>query len=155
DKPIAERYLVLLERFSRGDFGYSFSRGEQVRSVVVSGAQRTILLTVLAFITEVVIGIPLALFVVSRRGRLADRLLLTAAGAGSTVPGFLIGLLLLYVFAFRLRLFPLGGAGPLFSRYYVLPVLSVGVPFGLVLARLIRTKLLEEEQADYVFFALS
>lgn len=155
NKPFIERYLVTLGHLVQGNLGYSFSRGEAVRAVVVSGVQRTLTLTVLAFAVEIIIGIPIALFVVSRKGRVADRLLLAAAGASSAVPGFLIGLLLLYFFAFRLRLFPLGGVGPLFSRYYVLPVLSVGVPFGLVMARLLRTKLLDERQEDYAFFALS
>jgi len=155
DKPFFERYGLMLERFAHGNFGYSFSRSEPVRSVIARGAKRTLLLASLAFLVEVIIGIPLSVFVVSRRGRLADRLLLAAAGASSTVPGFLIGLILLYAFAFRLHLFPLGGTGPLFSRYYVLPVLSVGLPFGLVLARLLRIRLLEEEDQDYVFFALS
>ena len=155
DRPILDRYGLMLDRFTHGDLGYSFSRSEAVRSVVARDAKRTLLLTVLAFATEVAIGVPLAVFVVSRKRRLADRSLLAAAGASSSVPGFLIGLLLLYVFAFKLGWFPLGGVGPLFSRYYVLPVLSVGVPFGLVMARLLRTKLLEEQHEDYVAFALS
>jgi len=154
DRPLLERYGLMLQRFAHGDLGYSFSRSEAVRSVVARDVKQTLTLTVLAFVTEVAIGIPLALFVVSRKGRAADRTLLTAAGASSAVPGFLIGLLLLYFFAFKLPWFPLGGAGPLFSRYYVLPVLSVGVPFGLVMARLLRTRLLDEQQEDYVSFAL-
>jgi peptide/nickel transport system permease protein len=155
DRPLVDRYGLMLERFAHGDLGYSFSRSEAVRSVVARDVKQTLTLTVFAFVTEVAIGIPLALFVVSRKGRLADRSLLTAAGASSSVPGFLIGLLLLYFFAFKLGWFPLGGVGPVFSSYYVLPVLSVGVPFGLVMARLLRTKLLDEQQEDYVAFALS
>ena len=67
----------------------SFSRGEEVRTVVASGAQRTVLLTVLAFITEVLIGIPLALFVVSRKGRWADRFFWRPQGQVARCPAFL------------------------------------------------------------------
>jgi peptide/nickel transport system permease protein len=77
--------------------------------------------------------------------------LLSAAGATSAVPAFLVGLVLIYVFAFRLGWFPLGGKGS--AAAYALPTLSLGVPFGLVLARLLRTTLLEELEQPYVTFA--
>src|SRR5919107_1412412 len=82
---------------------------------------------------------------------IADRLLLIAAGATSAIPAFLVGLLLIYVFAFRLGWFPLGGIRS--PAAYVLPVLTLGIPFGLVLARLLRTSLLEQLDQSYVAFA--
>ncbi len=155
DRPFLVRYVDAMGRFVRGDLGYSFSRSEPVRSVVARGMKDTLMLTALAFAAEVIIGVPLAVFVVSRRGRAADRLLVGLAGATSAVPSFLIGLLLLYFFAFRLEWFPLGGTGPILSRAYVLPVACVAIPFGLVFARLLRTTLLEERDQSYVAFALA
>jgi peptide/nickel transport system permease protein len=155
DKPFLTRYAETLDRFAHANLGYSFSRSEQVRSVIARGLPSTLALTALAFAGELAIGIPLALFVNGRRRRWADWLLVGAAGATSAVPVFLVGLLLLYVFAFRLQWFPLGGAGPLFSRTYVLPVATIAIPFGLVLARLLRTSLLEEQEKAYVMFALA
>ena len=108
-------------------------------------------LTGLAFATEVLIGVPLAVWVVSRRGRLADRALLAAAGATSALPSFLVGLLLIYVFAFQLGWFPLGGSSS--AGAFVLPVLRLGIPFGLVFARILRTSLLEQEREAYATFA--
>ena len=64
---------------------------------------------------------------------------------------FLVGLLLIYVFAFRLRIFPLGGGGS--PAAYVLPVLTLGIPFGLVLARLLRTSLLEQRNQPFIAFS--
>jgi peptide/nickel transport system permease protein len=151
DDPLPVRYADTMLRTAQGDLGYSFSRGDAVSAVLLRSLPNTLLLTVLAFLLEVAIGVPLALWVVSRRGGLADRLLLAAAGATSAVPAFLVGLVLIYVFAFRLGWFPLGGAAS--PQAYVLPVVTLGVPFGLVLARLLRTSLLEQLDQPYVAFA--
>lgn len=151
DRPVGERYVDAMARLARGDLGVSFARGEEVTTAVLRSLPGTLMLTGLAFAAELAIGIPLALWVVSRRGRLADRLLLGAAGATSALPSFLVGLLLLYAFAFRLGWFPLGGSGS--PAAYVLPVLCLGIPFGLVFARILRTSLLEQEREPFATFA--
>ncbi len=150
DDPLPVRYLGSLARMAQGDLGFSFAKAEPVTTVLLRSLPSTLLLTALAFLVEVVIAIPLALWVVARGG-LADRLLVILAGATAAIPAFLVGLLLIYLFAFRLRLFPLGGAGS--PAAYVLPVLTLGIPFGLVLARLLRTSLLEQREQPYVVFS--
>jgi peptide/nickel transport system permease protein len=150
DEPLPVRYAESLLRMAQGDLGYSFAKAEPVVDVLLRSLPSTLLLTALAFLVEVLVAIPLALWVVSRGG-LADRLLVIAAGFTTAVPAFLVGLLLIYVFAFRLRLFPLGGADS--PAAYVLPVLTLGLPFGLVLARLLRTSLLEQQGQPYVTFS--
>lgn len=150
DDPLPVRYIDALARMARGDLGYSFAKAEPVTSVLLRSLPPTLALTALAFIVEILIAIPLALWVVSRGG-LADRLLVVAAGATAAIPAFLVGILLIYVFGFRLGWFPLGGAGS--PAAYVLPVVTLGVPFGLVLARLLRTSLLEQSSQPYVTFS--
>lgn len=150
DDPLPVRYVDALARMARGDLGYSFAKAEPVTSVLLRSLPPTLALTALAFLVEVLIAIPLALWVVSRGG-LADRLLVVAAGATSAVPAFLVGILLIYVFGFRLGWLPLGGTGS--PAAYILPVLTLGVPFGLVLARLLRTSLLEQSGQPYVTFS--
>ena len=151
DQPLLTRFTTTFTRLASGDLGYSFSRGEPVTDVLTRSLPPTLLLTALAFLVEVAIGIPVALWVISRRGRWADRLLVAAAGATSVIPAFLVGLIFIYIFAFVLGWFPLGGGGSLAG--YVLPVLAVGIPFGLVLARLLRTTLLDEADEAYAVFA--
>lgn len=151
DQPLPVRYVDAMTRMAQGDLGYSFARGDPVTTVLLRSLPPTLLLTLLSFVVEVAVGIPLALWVVSRRRGLADRLLLIGAGATSAIPPFLVGLLLLYVFAFRLRLFPIGGAGS--PAAYVLPVVTLGIPYALVLARLLRTSLLEQSGQPYVTFS--
>jgi peptide/nickel transport system permease protein len=150
DEPLPVRYATALNRMAQGDLGYSFAKGEPVASVLLRSLPSTLLLTALAFLVEVLIAIPLALLAVSRGG-MVDRLLVIAAGATTAVPAFLVGLLRIYVFAFRLRIFPIGGAES--PAAYVLPVLTLGVPFGLVLARLLRTSLLEQQEQPYITFS--
>ena len=151
DQPLPQRYVATMARMLQGDLGDSFSRGEPVARVLLRSLPPTLGLTAAAFLAELVIGIPLALWVVSRRSKWADRLLLGAAAATSAIPAFLLGLVMLYVFAFVLGWFPLGGTKS--PAAWVLPVLTLGVPFGLVLARLLRTSLLEQLEQPYVAFA--
>jgi peptide/nickel transport system permease protein len=151
DDPLPVRYAETMLRMAQGDLGYSFSRGDPVLTVLLRSLPSTLLLTGLAFVVEVLLGIPLALWVVSRRGGLADRVLLILAGATTAIPAFLVGLLLIYIFAFRLRIFPLGGAGS--PAAFVLPVLTLGIPFGLVFARLLRTSLLDQAGQPYITFS--
>jgi peptide/nickel transport system permease protein len=150
DDPLPVRYTEWLTRLAQGDLGYSFAKSEAVGSVLARSVPPTLLLTALAFLVELLIAIPLALWVVSRGG-LADRALVIAAGATAAIPAFLVGLLLIYVFGFRLGWLPLGGASSPAS--YVLPVVTLGVPFGLVLARLLRTSLLEQQDQPYITFS--
>ena len=150
DEPLPARYVDTLVRMAQGDLGYSFAKAEPVVDVLLRSLPPTLLLTALAFGVEVLIAIPLALWVVSRGG-LADRLLVIAAGITASIPAFLVGILLIYVFGFRLGWFPLGGAES--AAAYVLPVITLGIPFGLVLARLLRTSLLEQQEQPYVTFS--
>ena len=151
DDPLPQRYVLAMARMLQGDLGDSFSRGEPVAEVLLRSLPQTLALTAMAFLAELAVGIPLALWVVSRRSAWADRLLLGAAAATSAIPAFLLGLVLLYVFAFLLGWFPLPGTRS--PTAWVLPVLTLGVPFGLVLARLLRTSLLEQLEQPYVAFA--
>jgi peptide/nickel transport system permease protein len=152
DDPLPVRYVGALARMAQGDLGYSFAKAEPVLSVLLRSLPTTLLLTALAFTVEVLIAVPLALWVVARGG-LADRALVIAAGLTAAVPAFLVGLLLIYIFGFRLDWLPLGGAAS--AQSYILPVLTLGVPFGLVLARLLRTSLLEQQDQPWVTFSLA
>ena len=154
DRPAWDRYVSTLERYGHFDLGYSFSRSENARSVIARDVGHTLTLTLFAFVGELLIGIPLAVLVTSRKGRLADGSLVAAAGATTAIPTFLVGLLLLYVFAFRLGWFPLGGTTEGW-RSYGLPVLTTAIPYGLVLARILRTSMLDELEKPYVQFALA
>jgi peptide/nickel transport system permease protein len=150
DDPLPLRYVDAMTRMAQGDLGYSFAKAEPVTSVLLRSLPSTLLLTALAFLVEVLIAIPLALWVVGRGG-IADRILVVVAGVTAAIPAFLLGLLLLYLFAFRWPIFPLGGADS--PAAYILPVLVLGVPFGLVLARLLRTSLLEQQDQPYITFS--
>jgi ABC-type dipeptide/oligopeptide/nickel transport system permease component len=154
DQPAWDRYVATLSRYTHFDLGYSFSRSENARSVIARDVGHTLTLTVLAFVGELLIGIPLAVLVTSSRGRVADSALVAAAGATTAIPTFLVGLLLLYAFSFRLKWLPLGGTTKGWTSY-ILPVLTVAIPYGLVLARILRTSMLDELEKPYVQFALA
>jgi peptide/nickel transport system permease protein len=150
DDPLPIRYLDAMLRMAQGDLGTSFAKAEPVASVLMRSLPGTLLLTGLAFGVEVLIAVPLALWAVARGG-IVDRLLVILSGVTAAIPAFLLGILMIYVFAFRLGWFPIGGnASP---AAYVLPVLTLGIPFGLVLARLLRTSLLDQVHQPYATFS--
>jgi peptide/nickel transport system permease protein len=98
DDPLPLRYVESMTRMASGDLGYSFAKGEPVTDALLRSLPSTLLLTTLAFGLEVLIAIPLALWVVSRGG-FVDRLLVILAGFTAAIPAFLVGLLLIYLFA--------------------------------------------------------
>ena len=153
DDPLPQRYLLTMTRMVQGDLGDSFSRGEPVATVIARSLPQTLTLTALAFLAELAIGVPLALWVVSRRSRWADRFLLGSAALTSAVPSFLHRPRAAVRVRVRAGLVPAGRSRAPAPAAYVLPVLTLGVPFGLVLARLLRTSLLEQLDQPYVVYA--
>jgi peptide/nickel transport system permease protein len=105
-------------------------------------------------VVALLIGLPAGIISAVRRNTAADYLTLSVAVIGLSAPSFWIGILLLYVFSFRLRWFPIlgGGDGTLASTmvHLVLPAVVVGASLGALIARLTRSAMLEALNQDYV-----
>ena len=97
---------------------------------------------------ELLLGIPAGVLAALRRGSTADRLIMVGAFAGVSAPQFAVGLLLLYVLAFRWGLFPLGGYGSF--AHVILPAFTLGIAGGGWYARMIRSSLVDVLDQDYV-----
>lgn len=140
----------------RLDFGDSIFLGESVRSALLDRVQPTVLLTIYALIFQVVIGIPAGVLSAVRHNSVLDRVLTVIAISGAAIPTFFLGILLILFFAVRLRWLPSGGYVALTEdpvqhfKSMLMPAFALGFSSAGLLARLVRSSMLDVLREDYV-----
>lgn len=154
DRPLHEQYLRYVGRVIRGDLGTSFRTHLPIIEDIKLNFMSTVHLALAGLAIAVLIGLPAGIISAVKRNTAADYVTLSAAIVGLSAPSFWIGILLLYVFSFRLRLLPImgGGDGSFASTalHLVLPGIVVGAGLGALIARLTRSAMLEAMNQDYV-----
>lgn len=153
DKPLPEQYALYLGRLVRGDLGISYARKSDVGELIASRLPPTLLLMLGAIIAELLIGIPAGIYAATRRGRIGDKTAMTLSFLSVSTPQFVLGLTLLYVFAYLLSWFPLGGYGT--PWHLVLPALTLGLAGGGWYSRMMRSSMIEVLRNDYIRTARS
>jgi peptide/nickel transport system permease protein len=148
DDPLIVQYARYLGHLARGDFGYSYVNREPVSDILVQRIPHTAALALAAICTQLLIGIPLGLYSAARAGSIGDRAALGWAVIAISLPAFWVGLMLLYLFAFRIPIFPLGGADQPSS--IVLPALTLGLAGAAWYSRVVRKVALETLNMDFV-----
>ncbi len=128
DKPLPVQYLKYVSRLARMDLGRSYKQKTQVTELIKSRLPATLQLMAGAIFFELLIGIPAGILAATQRGKTWDNWIMGISFAGVSMPQFVLGLLLLYVFAYVLGLFPLGGYGSL--KHLILPALTLGISGG-------------------------
>ena len=140
----------------QGDFGESIFYGEQVEVLLAERIPITFTLGIIAFAVSGIFGISFGVISALRRGKWTDTLVTFMANIGITVPGFWAGILLIYLFALRLRWLPTNGYVPLlenpadWSKHIVLPVICLSLFSIASLTRQTRSAMLEVIQQDYI-----
>ncbi|MFD5864625.1 ABC transporter permease [Agromyces sp. NPDC127015] len=153
DDPLPVQYLRWLGGVLSGDLGQSIRLQTSVADAIGSRLGLTLALCGLAFAMALVVGIPLGVQSAVRAGGVIDRTGTALGVIGLSAPTFAVGLLLLYVFAYYLPIFPVygGGRGPLDTLYHlVLPAVTLAAGLGAIVLKLTRTAMLRELDADYV-----
>jgi peptide/nickel transport system permease protein len=153
DQPIYVQYAKYIGRVVQGDLGHSFVSGESVRELIAARLPDTIVLAAAAMFVQLLIGLPLGLLSALRRGTVVDRAILGLSLIGVAAPAFVVGFLLLYLLAFKLGWFPLGGAEGVAS--IVLPAVTLGIAGAAWYARMLRSTTLNILNEDYVRMARS
>ena len=148
DRPLFERYIRYVTNLAKGDFGRSYARKSDVGDLIASRLPATLLLMLGAIIAELAIGLPAGIYAASRRGRSADKTAMTLSFVTVSTPQFVLGLTLLYVFAYLLGWFPLSGYGSL--RHLVLPAVTLGLAGGGWYSRMMRSSMIEVLRQDYI-----
>lgn len=149
DRPFLAQYGSWLAGVLTGDLGRSYVSGRAVGPLFLSRLPATLLLTAAALLLTAAVSVPLGVYAAVRQGRRADRLIRGLSFLGNSVPGFLIGLLLLYLFAVRYPVFSVLPAKGSLSGV-VLPAATLAAAMSAKYVRQVRTAVLEELGKDYV-----
>lgn len=154
DRPLLEQYGSFMAGLVRGDLGTSFARrGQPITELIVDRLPVTLGLFLGGLLLAALIAVPLALLAASKQDGLRDHLVRLVPTVGLGMPSIWIGVMLVLVFAFQLRLFPIAGIrpGPLgFVHGLFLPSLTVALGVAPLLVRSLRARLLEVLDSDYV-----
>ena len=153
DRPLYVQYFEFLRHLASGDLGQSMRDGRPAAALVAERTPATLALTVPALLIKLGLGIPAGVFAALKRGSWIDRSVMAAAVAGFTVPSFVLGLVLVLVFAVQLRWLPSGGQDSVLSP--VLPVVTLGIGGAAILARFTRSAMLEVLDQPYIRAALA
>jgi peptide/nickel transport system permease protein len=148
DRPLHVQYAAYLSRLVQGDMGKSYARKSDVAPLIASRLPPTLLLMLGAICAELLIGLPAGIYAATRRGRFADKLAMTLSFLTISTPQFVVGLTLVYVFAYLVGWFPLGGYGSL--RHLILPALTLGLAGGGWYSRMMRSSMIEVLRQDYI-----
>lgn len=148
DRPLPVRYLAWFGDIVRGDFGTSLIDRRPVLPTILYHLPATVYLMLGSMVVAIAIGLPAGMLAAANRGRWIDHLSRVVALAGVSLPSFWVGLILVIVFAYYLRLLPVAGFGTL--RHLILPSLALGSALSALLMRLTRAGLLEALSEDYI-----
>jgi peptide/nickel transport system permease protein len=148
DKPILEQFVIYLGKVVRGDLGRSYKQSINVTELLLSRLPATLELMLAGILFELLLGVPAGILAALRPGSFLDRGLMMLSFAGVSLPQFVLGLSLLYVFAFKFPIFPLGGFGTI--AHIILPALTLGISGAGWYARVVRSEMLDVLGQDYV-----
>jgi peptide/nickel transport system permease protein len=148
DEPIWRQYLDYFAAIARGELGRSMRDGRPAIALVVERIPATLALTIPALLIKLGLGLPAGIYAALHRGSLIDRAVMVAAVAGFTVPSFVLGLVLVLIFAVTLGWLPSGGQET--WRHAILPIVTLGLGGAAVLARFTRSAMLEVLGQPYI-----
>ena len=148
DQPLYIQFFKYVANALRGDFGTSYRLNRNVTQIILDAFPNTVKLSVLAAIVAWFIGITAGIVAAIRQNRLLDRLFMGCALMGVSMPVFMTALVLQYVFAFKLKWFPVSGFDSI--RAMILPAIVLGWNSAASIARMTRSNLVEIMQNDFI-----
>ena len=148
DQPFLVQFWRYLTGLAQGDLGRSYLQKADVAALIIARLPATLWLMLGAILFELAIGLTFGVISALWRGRPLDNILMTGSFVAVSAPQFVVGLLLLYVFAVKLGWFPIGGYGTI--RHWVLPSLTLGLLGSGWYARMMRSSMLDVVQADFI-----
>lgn len=156
DAPALLRYLHWVGGMLAGDFGISYTYRVPVAGLIADRALVSLPLALMALILSTAIAIPLGTIAATAHNRWPDSAVMGFAQLGIAIPNFWFGILLVYLFAITLQWVPAGGfagwgAGPVAAlRSLLLPAVALALPQAAILARVMRSALLDVLHEDYM-----
>lgn len=165
--PFPVQYLNFLGGIAQGNFGVSYRQGRPVAEIIAERAPATLELAFVSGMFALVFGIGLGVFTAIRRDGIVSNFIMTTSLIGVSLPTFLIGILLIYVFAVELGWLPSFGRGDTVKiggwttgfltesglKALILPAITLGLYQMTLIMRLVRSEMLEVLRTDYIKFA--
>ena len=158
DKPFYVQYFVWLKQLLHGNMGYSIKSYQAVSEMIASHLGPTLLLMGVSLLVSLLMAVPAGIYSAIKQYSAGDYTVVTLSSLGSSVPGFFLSLLLIYLFTVKLGWLPssgmatlgtAGGAGDV-AKHMVMPVLVLATSMAGTNIRYIRSAMLEILQQDYL-----
>jgi peptide/nickel transport system permease protein len=167
DRPFIVQFWHFLANAVQGEFGLSLRQGAKVSRLIAERFPATLELAAVAALMALLIGIPMGVYSALRRGSFLSQVFMTVSLLGVSLPTFLIGILLILVFAVGLGWFPSFGRGETVQigwwttgllkakgwHHIVLPAITLAIFQLTLIMRLVRAEMLEVLRTDYIKFA--
>lgn len=156
DKPLPMQFLIWWGNLLRGDLGISIFSGLPVSDLILQRVEPTLSLTITTVLFSIVIAIPVGTIAGATAGSWLDRVLMAASVIGFSVPVFVLGYCLIYVFSLQLDLLPVQGFVSIreglipFLRSIALPTTTLGLAYLVLIARITRATVLEMMGEDFI-----
>jgi peptide/nickel transport system permease protein len=156
DQPVWRQFVVWVGNLLRGDLGTSLFWGDSVTTLIAQRAEPTLSLALTTITLAVVVAITLGVVAAARVGSLIDRAVMGFAVMGFSVPVFVVGYLLIFVFAINLKWLPVQGYSPIsegvlpWLRNLVMPSFALGMAYVALIARITRATMLDVLAEDYM-----
>ena len=149
DKPFFFQYLDWLGRALQGNLGFSYMVKKPVVEALWEGLPGTVLLSLASLFMMMVVSIPAGIYSAVKRGSVVDNIVRVFTFMGVSMPGFWVGLMLLWIFGLKLDLLPIVG-GEISLETLIMPSLTLAIAMASKYTRQVRTAILEELHQDYV-----
>ena len=149
DKPFFFQYLDWLGRALQGNLGFSYMVKMPVVEALWEGLPGTVLLSLASLFMMMVVSIPAGIYSAVKRGGIVDNIVRVFTFMGVSMPGFWVGLMLLWIFGLKLDLLPIVG-GEISLETLIMPSLTLAIAMASKYTRQVRTAILEELHQDYV-----
>lgn len=159
NEPLFVQYINWIIGIFHGDLGTSLFMDGSMGSIILEHLYPTLALSAMALIIAIIIAIPCGILAAKKKGHLTDTIVMSGSMVGISVPNFLLGLLLIIIFAVNLKVLPASGYVPIsqdvgeFFRFIILPAFALGLMHAALITRMTRSSMLEVLNSDYIKMA--
>jgi peptide/nickel transport system permease protein len=158
DRPLVSQYWLFMDRLFHGNLGQSLFYGGPAGPIIIQRIPPTLWLIVYAAVLAVLVSVPLATIAATRKDAVRDHVVRAVPLLGLGMPPFWVGILLVYLLAIKVRVFPVSGYGNGFFGHLhsmFLPALTVAIALAPVVIRALRASMLNVLGAEYITTARS
>ncbi|MDD6234564.1 MAG: ABC transporter permease [Lachnospiraceae bacterium] len=156
DRPWYVQYFSWISDLLHGDLGTSYYRDEKVSDLLVKYFKPTLALAIYSELIAIIIGVPMGIMQAKNKGKASSVIISTITLIGLSIPGFLLGLFLMFFFSVKIKIFPVSGYKAITEGFgehiksLVLPSLALGLSQAALITRTTNSAMLEVLNSEYI-----